>query len=726
MNRIAGGTGTMPAQRHPKERSILMKKHLPPPACAALKLLSAAALIAAVSAWAQTGISLYVAPTGSDKAAGRSAEKPFATIAGARDEIRKMRRQGESAAPVTVYLRGGFYLLKEPMVFGPEDSGTAAAPVSYAAYRDEKPVVSGGIPITHWAKGANGVWTTTIAEVKAGRWYFNEIFVNGSLRKRAHFPREGFLRVKGFPEGPPKKADYHKPCQSFEFAPGDINPKWQNLDDVEVIVYHFWTDSHLPIQSIDTARNIVTFKHKAGKAFTDDFTENGARYIVDNVYEALGAPGDWYLDRKTGVLSYIPMPGEDMAKAEVIAPVAPSLVVFKGDPAQRKFVEYVNFRGLSFEHTNFQLPPGNPNEEQGSASVPAAIQATGLRNATFERCAFRNLGTWAIDLKNGCRNNKFLRNELSYLAAGGIRVNGGTENGHPLLATGDNQIADNHLHHWGEIYPSAVGMLLMSTNANTVEHNDIDHGWYTGISVGWRWGYMHSVARDNRIEYNHIHHIGQGLLSDMGGIYTLGDSPGTSIRYNHIHDVDSNQYGGWGIYHDEGSSHILTEKNLVYNTKYCGLNIHYGKEITMRNNIFAFGKIDQITWGRPEPHVTVYFRNNIVYWTEGVLTTHDKPDDPYRFWVNPTRKYVDQKSTTDSDWNIYYNPLEKPAEFRIGKSLFADWQKRGKDVHSKYTDPMFVDAGKRDFRLRAGSPALAMGFEEFDLSGAGARGPVGP
>jgi hypothetical protein len=679
----------------------------------------------AVPAFSQ-GVSLFVAPAGKDTNSGRSSEQPFATITRARDEIRRLRRPGAAGAPVTVYLRGGLHLLSEPVVFGPEDSGSAAAPVTYAAYRNEKPVVSGGILVKGWTKGTNGVWTTTIEDVKAGRWYFNQIFVNGNLRKRARTPNEGFLIVKGFPEGTPKTVDYHKDCQSFEFAPGDINPKWHNLDDVEVIVYHFWTDSHLPIQSIDTAKNIVTFKHKAGKVFTDDFTENGARYIVENVYEALDAPGEWYLDRKTGVLSYIPMPSEDMTKAAVIAPVAPSLVVFNGDPVQRRFVEYLNFRGLSFEYTNFRLPPGNSNDQQGSASVPAAIQATGLRNSTFERCAFRNLGTWAIDLKDGCRNNRFLRNELSYLAAGGIRVNGGTENVHPLRATAGNQIADNSLHHWGEVYPSAVGVLLMNTDANTVEHNDIHHGWYSGISAGWRWGYARSVSRDNRIEYNHIHHIGQGLLSDMGGIYTLGVSPGTVIRYNHIHDVDSNQYGGWGIYHDEGSTHILTEKNLVYNTKYCGFNIHYSKEVTVRNNIFAFGKIDQITLGRVEPHVSLYFQNNIVYWTEGVLMRQDKADETYRFWVSPKRKFVDQKSTVDSDWNLFYNPLQKPEEVRIGKSSFVDWQNRGKDPHSKYTDPMFVNAEKRDFRLLPDSPALAMGFEEFDVTAAGARGPVGP
>ncbi len=680
-------------------------------------LYSALLLLTAIPCSAQQPVEIFVAAGGSDANSGRSVQQPFATITRARDEARKLH----GTAPVTVYLRGGLHLLRQPVVFGPEDSGSATTPVTYAAYRDEKPVISGGVPVTGWTKGEKGVWTTTIPDVKAGRWYFSQLFVDGKLRHRARTPNEGFLRVKGMPEGTPKTANYHKECRSFEFAAGDIKPEWRNLTDVEVIVYHFWTDSHLPIKSIDAAKNIVTFQSAASKVFTDDFTENGARYIVENVYEALDAPGEWYLDRTTGVLSYIPMAGEDMTKAQVIAPVASSLITLNGEPEKRRFVQYLNFRGLTFEYTNFKLPAGDSNGAQGSASVPAAIQATGMRNSTFEHCTFRNLGTWAIDLKAGSRNNQFLKNDLSYLAAGGIRVNGGTEREHPLRASGGNLIADNRLHHWGEVFPSAVGVLLMNTDSNTVEHNDIHDGWYTGISIGWRWGYERSVSRDNRIEYNHIYTIGQGLLSDMGGIYTLGVSPGTVIRYNHIHDVDSNQYGGWGIYHDEGSTHILTEKNLVYNTKYCPFNIHYAKEVTVRNNIFAFGRIDQVTLGTVEPHVSVYFQNNIVYWNQGVLMSKDKPDETYRFWVGPRPKYVDKKITADTDWNVFYNPTQKPEDVLIGKTSFVDWQKRGKDPHSKYADPMFVDASKRDFRLRPESPALAMGFEEFDVSSAGAR-----
>lgn len=667
--------------------------------------------------------SLYVAPGGDDTADGSSPGRALASLTGARKAIRRLKKSGGMTQPVTVIFKGGLYEMDDPVVFFHGDSGTSEVPVTYQAAPGETPVLSGGKVITGWRE-ENGRWITDIPDVKNGGWDFIQLFVNGQLRHRARIPNEGFNIVAGFPEGTPKTVGYHTDCKRFQYAPGDIDPNWKNIGDVEVIVYHFWTDSHLPIESIDAETRTVTFKHRAGKVFTDDFTEDGARYIVENVYEGLDAPGEWYLDRKTGVLEYIPMPGETLADAEIIAPVIRKFLSIEGDPMNREFVEHITFRGLSFQYTNWRLPVGNSNDRQGSASVPAAITSVGARHIAFENCIVKNIGTWAFELRDGCSHNRIARNEISYIAAGGFRVTGGDDGAHPLLHTSHNEITDNHLHHYGELYPSAVGVLLQHTFSNTVAHNEIDHGWYTGVSVGWEWGYQRSISRDNVIEYNHIHDIGQtGLLSDMGGIYTLGVSPGTVLRNNLIHDVNANHYGGWGIYNDEGSTHILVENNIVYNTKFAGYNIHYAKEITVRNNIFALSLIDELSLGRVEPHVSCYFEQNIIYWKDGVLMRGFKEDQEYEFHFSPRGERGTRKmsSTIEADWNIYYRPGAPADSVKIGDRGFADWQDAGRDTHSRYTDPMFVDVDTYDFRLKPQSPAFDMGFTQIDMSTVGPR-----
>lgn len=683
-------------------------------------------------ALAAAPIEFHVATQGKDDNNGTAAA-PFATLVRAQRAVREAKQNGKLAGPVNVIVHTGLYRLDKPLTFGPEDSGSADTPITYQAAPGERVMVSGGQGISGWKKLNDQLWTAELPDVKAGAWNFRQLFVGGQSRPRARLPKQGFFRVakqifdSPLPNGGKGPAPYTTGSRQFEFAPGDLKPNWTNIQDAEVIVYHFWTDTHLPVQAIDGEKNVISFTHKSGKVFTDDYTKGGARYVIENVFEALSEPGEWYLNRKTGTLYYWPKPGEDMATVKVVAPRLPAIVKLQGDPERQKFVEHLTFRRLGFGYARFELPAGDVNNAQASATVPSAIKLWGAKNCTFENCEICNIGMYAIDISSGCRGNAFVGNDLHNLAAGGFRVNGGEAHSHPLLRTADNVISDNLVHHYGEIFPSAVGVLLMNTEGNSVVHNHIHHGYYTGISIGWVWGYTRSVSRDNRIEFNNIHDIGQGLLSDMGGIYTLGVSPGTTIRNNIIHDVDANQYGGWGIYHDEGSTHILVENNVVYNTKFTPFFIHYAKECTVRNNVFALGRLDQLGRGQVEPHSSVYFEGNIVYWKTGKLFSSNWKDVPYDFYVNPQSKTKPAKltSTFSIDWNLYFNPTLKRDEVKFDGGTWAEWQKRGKDLHSQYADPRFVDAEHYDFRLKPDSPAWALGFRPIDLSQVGPRRPVG-
>jgi hypothetical protein len=170
----------------------------------------------------------YVSTLGNDSWSGSlpnpnpdNTDGPFATLARAQAAIRGLNQNTSGAQRFTVYIRGGQYNLAAPLVFTPQDSGTAANPITYAAYSNEVPVLSGGQTISGWQAGgstAGGqqVWTAQVPGVVAGNWYFRQLFVNGVRRQRARTPNTGFFYVNGnVTTGSPS---------SFTYNEGDINP----------------------------------------------------------------------------------------------------------------------------------------------------------------------------------------------------------------------------------------------------------------------------------------------------------------------------------------------------------------------------------------------------------------------------------------------------------------------------------------------------------------------
>ena len=184
--------------------------------------LSFAALAVLASGCLQAAppIVYYVTPGGSDQNSGKLAA-PFATVEHARDVVRALKRNG---APVTVYMRGGSYTLAAPLRFLPEDSGTADAPVTYAAYKDEHPVISGGRRIDGWSPATvNGkqLWTVDLPAVRDGKWFFRELWIDGHRATRARTPNSGFFRATAVP-GLDLKKPYQQGNESFQFAPGQL------------------------------------------------------------------------------------------------------------------------------------------------------------------------------------------------------------------------------------------------------------------------------------------------------------------------------------------------------------------------------------------------------------------------------------------------------------------------------------------------------------------------
>ncbi len=652
----------------------------------------------------------YVAPDGRDAWSGRrpaanadQTDGPFATLARARDAARAARRQGADG-PFVVEVRGGLYELKTPLALGPEDSD-----VTYRAYAGEHPLLSAGRVITGFRPASLNGKRCWSARLPAG-WSFGQLFVKRRGERyfqRRYRPTKGMLTVAGFTYSPARKAMRHRAAQpDFKFFKGDFQ-LWENLSDVEVVALHSWSASRLYIERLDLARSVVRFT--SVPTFRIGCWYRGGRnpYFLENVKECFGKPGRWYLDRPTATLYYAPLPGETPENVTVVAPRLGRLVVVAGDPKRKRFVERVRFEGIAFAFAAWSPPRKGYDVSQGQPKLPAAIEFSWARDCALRRCTAAHVGAYAIALGRGCSRCRVVGCRLFDLGGGGVKVGDCRMNrraAYPELPT-DNAVENNLIAGGGLINFSANAVWTGIVKGLAVRHNEIRGFPYTGLALGWCWGYAATSAADNRIEYNHIHRVMQ-LIQDGGGIYTLGQQPGTVIRGNVIHDCRQSPFacgaGQRGIYLDEGSGPFLIENNLVYNVQMGEFNLHFGRGNVVRNNIFAFAAGDPITAARREKHLSLTFERNIVYQTGRQMLSG---------------RYDPGRPRTVFDYNLYYSTSGKPPLF--GRRTFEKWRATGRDAHSLIADPRFVNPQKYDFRLGADSPALKLGFKPFDPSRAG-------
>ncbi len=648
---------------------------------------------------------LYVAPNGDDRWSGAlprpnraRSDGPLRTLQTALQRV----LEGEPM-PTEIRMRGGVYWLQEPVVVTPAHALHAQRQLRIVAVPGERPILSGGRRLTGWRVERwreRTVWIVELPEVREGGWYFRQLFVNGVRARRARLPNRGYFQVEALLDQTP---DWFTGHRRFRYRTDDL-PDLSTPADGEAIVFNRWVETRLPIQSQNRADRVLEFARRSTFAL-----DPGDLYYLENLPEALDEPGEWYLSRAEGKLYYLPRPEERLEQSEVIAPVLSQLVRVVGAPEKGQFVEGVHWEGITFRHTEWSLPETleTGGFVQAAYGVPGALFLEGARRCTFKKCLVEQVGTYAIELGRGCAYNRIEACELRDLGAGGIKIGEPIIRPHPTEQTFGNCVQDCILHDGGKLFASAVGIWIGQSYSNRLLHNTIYDFYYTGISVGWTWGYGESLAGGNRVEFNHVHHIGVRLdgegpvLSDMGGIYTLGIQHGTVIRNNRWHDIAGYRYGGWGIYLDEGSSGILVENNWVYRTTHGGFHLHYGRENTVRNNVFAYGRDYQLQASRPEPHRRLLFERNIVL-GQGAQWLAGGIDENLRF-----------------DYNLYWR--EDGSEIRFGNDDFAAWQARGQDTHSRIADPRFENPTLGDFRLRPDSPARALGFQPFDLSTVGAR-----
>ena len=672
---------------------------------------------------------LYVATNGNDAWSGKLAEPntektdgPFATLERARDEIRKQRPKG-----ATVFVRGGVHELAKTFSLGPEDSGTAEAPVVYRAYEGEKPVLTGAKRITGFVPYKGKILKTDVGAQGFKDIYFRQLFFNGKRQHLARYPDfdparpycGGWAYVGG------KASDIHKdtpPKRLMAFKAEDVKRyATSHLGEVDLYAYRNWSNVIRRVESIDHEKGIITLAKDAHRG-----VRLGNRYYLRNFFEDLDSPGEWFLDKETSTLYFWP-PGP-MENAVVTAPRVDTLVKMAGS---RKGLSHVVFQGFTLERCD-----------------GTAVEVRDCTECLIARNTIRHVGgklhTYGIKIWNGSKNGA-VGNDVYDTSGNGIQVYGGD---YKTLTPAGNYAENNYVHHVGYLEGHGAG-LRISGVGNRLSRNLIHDAARMGIFGG---GSLHVI------EYNRIRHCNLRTC-DTGGIYICGASSGwtpkgTIVRHNFI--TDTLGYGpvkykgkeiwvsphyAWGIYLDDGYSGAHVYGNVVARAPNDGIFIHGGRENVIENNIIVDctrGQMIYSAW-TPEPELKARIDKNFLDCQKNpaykrfpgfdkldVSVVPQMADNKFlrniMYYPNPKAKLYRLRKPilekTESDHNLAWHfglPLDVDLRKVPVEQQWAKWQEMGLDTHSLVADPLFVDPAKDDYRLRPESPAFKLGFKAIPV-----------
>ena len=596
-------------------------------------LVLAAGLVFMIGAAAQPAmLTLYVASNGDDKQSGERPQPqadggPLRTLAAAQRVARTAlaARRAASSGDVRVVIAPGVYVLDEPLVFGPADSGLPGHPMVYQAAEPGTVVISGGQRLApSAAKAPRGEADFASPSADAAFWASGpQLHVNGTRATLAREPNESAdwfvgqpTAVPGEPNTAPGQDGNALGRQAFRASPEALAfvGRLDATDRARALVHIMQSWSSGRHRLIEPAPSTaLRVSPPAIRPFL--YFGPSQRYYIETVTAALDRPGEWI--GTPGGVRYLMRAGET-APPVAILPKLEQLVVIRGAGIDGPFVQNLELRDLGFAHTRAVTSAAGWVDIQAAIDVGAAIQVDFARNIVVRGCHIDATGGYGVWLREGVRDSKVADCTMRDLGAGAVKL------GLPKIPTGDsgptatgaNTVTGNRISETGRHYPGAVAIWMGAGYDTEISRNTIFDTTYTGISMGWQWGYGPSASGRNRIVGNALLDIGGGELADLGGIYTLGRSPGTVITDNFIRDVRGyrNQgSGAWGIYNDEGSSDMRVENNVVVGTDSGGYHLHYGRNLLVQGNLFALGDEGEIQVTRSDPTRTkLQLRDNLI------------------------------------------------------------------------------------------------------------------
>lgn len=702
----------------------------------------------------------FVAPNGNDRNPGTES-RPFGTLNRAQQAVRHIAGK----RPVTVWLREGTHYLTAPLTFTASDSGSHDNPVAYAAYQGESVLLSGGRRLAcTWTPYKHGIMKSPVPHDAS----FTQLFVNGKRQIRARYPnydpsvagKSGHLQAAGkIPDsatdpyaGPNADMTFSGEApRGVEYDPSTFTKRqWSNPEDGEIHIFQsaYWGNLMWRLKGVDRDKHFLWFGdggQQLGAKWSSDPAEVGhrSRFFIENIFEELDTPGEWFLDKRASVLYYYPSSGVNLHNAVIEVPEHEYVIHFDG--SQNNPVENIMFKGLRISQTlaTYMSRYDVPSLSDWSIHRGGAVFAEGTRDCSIQNCWFDAVGGNAIFVNNfnrgfsvsGC---KFTENGDSAICfVGDLEQTTGTQRAFPYECTAHN----NLVHDCGFYGKQVAGVYVSRAKRITVSHNLIYNMPRAAICLGdGTWG-------GHVIEFNETHDTvletsdhgpfnawGRDrawCLSQSHGPYTvdrsidawdvLVDTMEPVIVRNNLF-LNLTTRPGWGLNLDDGASNYK-----IYNNISIGVSFKWreGAYREVYNNIWyqsrvapAFHVGNNYNHDRYYNNITVLqsastaFPEGWPWWPQMFHSVIAPPaDGPWFDEIDRNLYYV-----KDGEYQSVVDQLRREDGQRNAQRYnFKEWQALGWDRNSVFADPLFVDPEHRDFRVKDNSPALKLGFKNFEM-----------
>lgn len=655
-------------------------------------------MVAASMAASEQGIRLYVSPDGNDAWSGAlpepddmGADGPLSTLAGARDLLRRLRAaDGLPARGATVELAPGTYRLAEPFVLGAEDGGTVDAPVVYQAREKGTVIVSGAVAVNDFRPVTDSEMLERInpeargnviqADLKAlGIESFGspaggglEVFYRDEPMTLARWPNEGFVRIMDIVVDDGHQIHGRRGSKTGLFTyDGDRPERWVAEPDGWLHGYWFWdwSDERQRIKEIDAARAQM----RVAEPYHTYGYRKGQWYYAYNLLAELDAPGEWYVDRDSGILYF--WPPEPIETGDVYVSVLDNLIVVED-------AEHLALHGMVFE---------------GARNLALAI-----RGGAYNRiaaCIVRNGGGDAVHVSDG-KGHVLFGCDMYNLGGGGIVLGGGDRD---ILDAAAHVAENNHIHHYGRWYRMYRPGIRLLGVGNRAAHNHIHDAPHSAIMFS---------GNDHLIEFNEIHHVCLES-NDAGAIYTGRNwtMRGHVIRHNYLYEIlGFEERDCVGVYLDDMFSSADIIGNVFYRVTRAAF-IGGGRDCSVVNNIFVDCApalhVDARALGWAHYHADQWIEEGTTKGTlQGIKYNEPPYSERYPELVNilddepkaPKGNIITRNVSYGGKWDGIHEAARP--YLRIEDNLVDE-------------DPHFVDKTNRDFRMREDSPAFDLGFEQI-------------